>query len=62
MVISSIPDAFACSVGFTGVALLLFGGIKGHFTGINKLKSALQVLLVGGLAAAGAYALAHAFA
>jgi VIT1/CCC1 family predicted Fe2+/Mn2+ transporter len=61
MLVSSIPDAFANSVGFTGVALLLFGGIKGHFTGINKLKSALQALLVGGLAAAGAYALAHAF-
>jgi len=58
---SSIADAFAYSVGFTGVALLLFGGIKGHFTGINKLKSAAQTLLVGGLAAAAAYGLAHAF-
>ena len=32
-----------------------------HFTGINKAKSAFQTLLVGGLAAAAAYALAHAF-
>lgn len=61
MLISNIPNAFAYSVGFTGVALLLFGGIKGHFTGINKIKSALQALLVGGLAAAGAYSLAHVF-
>jgi len=58
---SSISVAFAYSVGFTGVALLVFGGIKGHFTGINKLKSAAQTLLVGGLAAAAAYGLAHAF-
>jgi VIT1/CCC1 family predicted Fe2+/Mn2+ transporter len=43
------------------VDLLAFGGIKGHFTGINKAKSAGQTLLVGGLAVAAAYALAHAF-
>jgi VIT1/CCC1 family predicted Fe2+/Mn2+ transporter len=58
---ASIPGAFAYSVGFTGLALIVFGGIKGHFTGINKAKSALQTLLVGGLAAAAAYGLAHAF-
>jgi vacuolar iron transporter family protein len=58
---SSIPEAFAYSVGFTGVALLVFGGVKGHFTGISKVKSSAQTLLVGGLAAAAAYALAHAF-
>ena len=58
---SSISEAFAYSVGFTGVALLVFGGVKGHFTGISKVKSAAQTLLVGGLAAAAAYALAHAF-
>ena len=51
---SSISEAFAYSVGFAGVGLLVFGGIKGHFTGINKAKSAAQTLLVGGLAAAAA--------
>jgi len=61
MLVSSISDAFAYSVGFTGLALVVFGGIKGHFTGINKAKSAAQTLLVGGLAAGAAYALAHAF-
>jgi VIT1/CCC1 family predicted Fe2+/Mn2+ transporter len=60
-VLSSISQAFAYSVGFTALALVLFGAIKGHFTGINKAKSAGQTLLVGGLAAAAAYALAHAF-
>jgi vacuolar iron transporter family protein len=61
MVTSSISEAFAYSVGFTALALIMFGGIKGHFTGISKAKSAGQTLLVGGLAAAAAYVLAHAF-
>jgi vacuolar iron transporter family protein len=61
IVLSKISEAFAYSVGFTAVALLLFGGIKGQFTGISRAKSAAQTLLVGGLAAAAAYALAHAF-
>lgn len=58
---SSISEAFRYSVGFTALALILFGAVKGHFTGINKAKSAGQTLLVGGLAAAAAYGLAHAF-
>ena len=61
ILMSSISEAFTYSVGFTAIALVIFGGIKGHFTGINKAKSAGQTLLVGGLAAAAAYALAHAF-
>jgi VIT1/CCC1 family predicted Fe2+/Mn2+ transporter len=61
MAMSSISEAFAYSVGFTALALIAFGGVKGHFTGINKAKSAGQTLLVGGLAAAAAYVLAHAF-
>ena len=61
IVLSSLSEAFAYSVGFTALALILFGGIKGQFTGINKFKSAGQTLLVGGLAAAAAYLLAQAF-
>ena len=61
MLAASIPQAFTYSVAFTGVALVLFGGVKGHFTGTNKIKSAAQSLLVGGLATAGAFGLAHAF-
>jgi VIT1/CCC1 family predicted Fe2+/Mn2+ transporter len=61
ILLSSISEAFAYSVGFTGLTLLVFGGIKGHFTGINRARSAAQTLLVGGLAAGAAYALAHAF-
>ena len=44
---SNISKAFAYSVGFTALALILFGGIKGQFTGINKAKSAGRTLLVG---------------
>jgi len=59
ILISSISEAFTYSVGVTALALVVFGGIKGQFTGINKAKSAGQTLLVGGLAAAAAYILAH---
>ncbi len=59
ILISSISEAFTYSVAVTALALVVFGGIKGQFTGINKAKSAGQTLLVGGLAAAAAYILAH---
>jgi len=38
--------------------LWVFGFIKGHFTGVSRLKSAMQTAFVGGLAATVAYALA----
>ena len=61
MVAHNISAALQISVAATGLALLCFGAIKGHFTGVNKMKSALQTLLVGGLAASAAYWLAHLF-
>jgi len=61
MLAHSINTALRISVAATGFALLCFGAIKGHFTGVNKFKSALQTLLVGGVAAAAAYWLAHLF-
>ncbi len=56
-----LGTAFQLSVATTGMALFVFGAVKGHFTGANRLKSALQTSVVGGLAAGAAYALAHAF-
>ena len=50
--------ALSVSVAVTLVALLVFGYVKGHFTGAKPWKSGLQTLLVGGLAAAAAFALA----
>jgi VIT1/CCC1 family predicted Fe2+/Mn2+ transporter len=61
MLAHDIITALRVSIVATGLALLCFGAVKGHFTGVNKIRSALQTLLVGGLAAAAAYWLAHLF-
>jgi VIT1/CCC1 family predicted Fe2+/Mn2+ transporter len=61
MLTSSIGTALKISVATTATALVCFGAVKGHFTGVNKFKAAGQTLLVGGLAAAAAYWLAHLF-
>lgn len=61
MLAPDITTALWISVVATGTTLLCFGAIKGHFTGVNKFKSAAQTLLVGGLAAGAAYWLAHLF-
>lgn len=55
-------SALVVSAAITFVALLIFGFVKGHFTGMPRLKSAGQTTLVGGLAAAVAYGLAKAIA
>jgi vacuolar iron transporter family protein len=41
-------------------ALLVFGYIKGRFTGAPPIRSAIQTALIGGLAAAVAFGLAKA--
>ena len=61
MLRNDINDALKLSVITTGAALLAFGAVKGHFTGVSKVKSGLQTLLVGGLAAAAAFGLAGLF-
>lgn len=57
----SVAAAFPISVAATAAALLAFGAIKGRLTGAGMVKSALQTLLVGGLAASAAYWLASLF-
>jgi vacuolar iron transporter family protein len=52
--------ALGVSVAFTLLALGAFGYVKGHFTGARPIRSALQTTLVGGLAAAAAFAIARA--
>jgi VIT1/CCC1 family predicted Fe2+/Mn2+ transporter len=47
------------SVLVTMIALFVFGYFKGRFTGINPLRGGVQTLLVGGLAAAVAFAIAR---
>jgi VIT1/CCC1 family predicted Fe2+/Mn2+ transporter len=54
--------ALPFSVAVTFVALLAFGWVKGGFTGVPPGRSALQTTLVGGIAAAAAFALAKLLA
>ena len=50
------------SVTLTLLALVVFGFVKGHFTGTAPWRSALQTTLIGGLAAAAAFMIARAIA
>jgi VIT1/CCC1 family predicted Fe2+/Mn2+ transporter len=50
--------ALGFSVIFTLLALLVFGYVKGRFTGTRPFRSAIQTALIGGLAAAVAFGLA----
>ena len=61
-IFSAAARALAVSVAFTLLALFVFGYVKGHFTGASPIRSAAQTTLVGGLAAAAAFAIARAIA
>jgi VIT1/CCC1 family predicted Fe2+/Mn2+ transporter len=54
-----LTTALLLSVAITLVALLAFGAVKGHFTGVPPLRGAFQTALVGGIAAGAAYGLAR---
>jgi VIT1/CCC1 family predicted Fe2+/Mn2+ transporter len=56
---SSVTSALTFSVIVTLAALLIFGYIKGHFTGTGPWRSAFQTMLIGGLAAAAAFGIAR---
>src|SRR5579863_3422067 len=56
-----LQRALLVSIGCTGIAFVAFGAVKGRLTGINMVKSGLQTLLVGGLAAGAAFYLASLF-
>ncbi len=58
--LSSARTGLRVSIIVTLAALALFGYIKGHFTGTRPIRSALQTLITGGLAAAAAFGLALA--
>lgn len=59
MLIDQLRPALLVSVACTGVALAVFGAAKGRFTGVSVLRSALQTVLIGGLASATAFLLAN---
>jgi VIT1/CCC1 family predicted Fe2+/Mn2+ transporter len=59
-----VPEASRAlpySALLTMLALLAFGWLKGTVAGISPVKSALQTLIVGGLAGVAAFALAKSF-
>ncbi len=59
---ASISQALTCSARLTLLALLVFGYIKGRFSGSRPGRSALQTMLVGGLAAGVAFLVARLIA
>jgi vacuolar iron transporter family protein len=59
MTMASASGALAVSVIVTLIALAVFGYVKGRFTGLKPVRSALQTVLIGGLAAGAAFGLAR---
>ncbi len=55
----SAAMALGVSVGVTLVALFIFGYVKGRFTDISPWRGGMQTVLIGGLAAAAAFAIAR---
>ena len=62
MALSTVTKALAVSVGVTLVALFVFGYVKGRFTGAGPARSAIQTMLIGGIAAGAAFAIARVVA
>jgi VIT1/CCC1 family predicted Fe2+/Mn2+ transporter len=59
LLLSDPQQALRVSTVVTLAALAIFGGIKGRFTGAPLARSALQTCIIGGLAAAAAFAIAR---
>ncbi|GER90711.1 hypothetical protein KDW_48730 [Dictyobacter vulcani] len=58
-IFSPATTALLYSVIATLIALLVFGYVKGRFTGAKPFRSAFQTALIGGLAAAAAFMIAR---
>jgi hypothetical protein len=54
-----VSTALLLSALITLDALAVFSWVKSHFTGLGPVRGALQTMLVGGLAAGVAYAMAR---
>ena len=59
LILSNVLTGLWFSVGITLLALLVFGYVKGRFTGINPWRGGLQTVFTGGLAAAAAFFIAR---
>jgi vacuolar iron transporter family protein len=62
LIFADAHHALNVSIGVTLVALLVFGAVKGRFTGAPMIRSGLQTAMIGGLAAAAAFAIARMIA
>ncbi|MEP6719276.1 MAG: VIT1/CCC1 transporter family protein [bacterium] len=60
MALTRASTALLFSIVVTILALLVFGFIKGRFTGMRPLRSALQTAFIGSVAAGAAFAIAKA--
>ena len=60
MVEGNARAALPFSAVVTLIALLVFGFVKGRFTGVSPARSAWQTALIGSIAAAAAYVIASA--
>jgi VIT1/CCC1 family predicted Fe2+/Mn2+ transporter len=60
LLLASARSALIASVLITLVALMIFGFVKGRFTGAPPARSAIQTAFIGGLAAAAAFGIARA--
>jgi VIT1/CCC1 family predicted Fe2+/Mn2+ transporter len=60
MLFQSAKTALTISVVITLIALVIFGLVKGRYTGAKPIKSALQTTITGGLAATAAFLIARA--
>src|SRR5881296_3524135 len=60
MLLPSAHSALPWSIAVTGTALAVFGWIRGRLTGVWPVRTALQTILIGGLAAAAAFVIARA--
>ena len=60
MLLKHTLTALAVSSVVTLIALAVFGYVKGRFTGMRASRSALQTVLIGGLAAGVAFLIARA--
>jgi len=60
MIAPTVTAALGISIALTLMALLVFGYVKGRFSGAGPVRSALQTVFIGGLAAGAAFAIARA--
>ncbi len=59
MILPTVTAGLRYSVVITLIALAAFGYGKSHFTGLSPWKGAAQTVIIGGVAAAAAFALAR---